>query len=269
MWRVLRILPAVPLALFGVAASAATPERTVAEIGAALAAAYPDHIERVDGTDILWRDGARTPIDDGEPAKPFDTWLARPSLRDVFRYPYVAGASAVPPGPDVDPGRARPAVLFDKMYGRCQGPATGASTADVVWLPTKAGQKLRVTTVNGVDRRLAAVSAELDKLPTTFDVFLKPSAGTINCRPIAGTNRPSAHGYGIAIDIAVARADYWAWAKPAGGGVITYKNRVPIEIVQVFEAHGFIWGGKWHHYDTMHFEYRPELLPPLAPLPSK
>jgi hypothetical protein len=32
--------------------------------------------------------------------------------------------------------------------------------------------------------------------------------------------------------------------------------------VEVFERHGFIWGGKWNHYDTMHFEYRPELLPP-------
>ena len=30
----------------------------------------------------------------------------------------------------------------------------------------------------------------------------------------------------------------------------------------IFERHGFIWGGKWHHYDTMHFEYRPELLHP-------
>lgn len=26
------------------------------------------------------------------------------------------------------------------------------------------------------------------------------------------------------------------------------------------EKHGFIWGGCWYHYDTMHFEYRPELL---------
>ena len=26
------------------------------------------------------------------------------------------------------------------------------------------------------------------------------------------------------------------------------------------EAEGFIWGGRWYHYDTMHFEYRPELL---------
>jgi hypothetical protein len=39
-----------------------------------------------------------------------------------------------------------------------------------------------------------------------------------------------------------------------------YRNRFPYEIVAIFERHGFIWGGKWGHFDTMHFEYRPELL---------
>jgi hypothetical protein len=33
-----------------------------------------------------------------------------------------------------------------------------------------------------------------------------------------------------------------------------------MEIVAIFERHGFIWGGRWSHFDTMHFEYRPELL---------
>jgi HSP20 family protein len=39
-----------------------------------------------------------------------------------------------------------------------------------------------------------------------------------------------------------------------------YRNRMPQEIVSIFERQGFIWGGKWNHFDTMHFEYRPELL---------
>ena len=43
--------------------------------------------------------------------------------------------------------------------------------------------------------------------------------------------------------------------------VCSYKNRMPLEIVEAFEHEGFIWGGQWAHYDTMHFEYRPELLP--------
>ena len=38
------------------------------------------------------------------------------------------------------------------------------------------------------------------------------------------------------------------------------RNLIPHAVVEIFERHGFIWGGKWFHYDTMHFEYRPELL---------
>ena len=38
-------------------------------------------------------------------------------------------------------------------------------------------------------------------------------------------------------------------------------NRIPPDIVAAFERHGFIWGGRWMHFDTMHFEFRPELLP--------
>jgi D-alanyl-D-alanine carboxypeptidase len=30
--------------------------------------------------------------------------------------------------------------------------------------------------------------------------------------------------------------------------------------VRIFEKQGFVWGGYWYHFDTMHFEYRPELL---------
>jgi peptidoglycan LD-endopeptidase CwlK len=41
--------------------------------------------------------------------------------------------------------------------------------------------------------------------------------------------------------------------------VLEYSNSIPRQIVLVFEKYGFIWGGKWYHYDTMHFEYRPEL----------
>jgi hypothetical protein len=31
-------------------------------------------------------------------------------------------------------------------------------------------------------------------------------------------------------------------------------------VIRIFESFGFIWGGKWRYYDTMHFEYRPEIL---------
>jgi hypothetical protein len=87
--------------------------------------------------------------------------------------------------------------------------------------------------------------------------WLAKLGGTVNARNIAGTDRPSAHSWGIAIDLAPDLSDYWRWRH---GAAISWRNRMPQAIVDAFEAEGFIWGGRWYHYDTMHFEYRPELL---------
>ena len=237
---------------------------------AALVAAYPDAIEKIDGGDLVWRDGARMTLDDGRKVKTHDEWLADPDIEDMLHQPYpVAGTGLAVPAQDSDPGRARNAAFFDKMYGDCRKGEVKAKLETITWLPASARQKLQVTSVNGAAKRLEAISRELENLPSRFHKFLAPAGGTYNCRVIAGTDRTSAHGWGIAIDIAVAQSDYWRWA-PGGGkasGKIAYRNRIPLEIVEIFERHGFIWGGRWYHYDTMHFEYRPELLPPLAPLP--
>lgn len=235
------------------------PVRAEETAAARLLRAYPDQLQRVDGNDLVWRDGTRMPVDDGKGSKTFDQWLATPDLKDMFRLPYPVGDAPPPATSETDPGRARNHAFFAKMYGDCSKGEVARRLVEVVWLPSKAGQRLRITSVNGVAERLRLVSAALDKLPASFDVYLKPSEGTYNCRPIAGSSQPSAHGYGIAIDIATKNAHYWRWSK---GG---YRNRIPIEIVKVFEAHGFIWGGKWGHFDTMHFEYRPELLPQPKP----
>jgi hypothetical protein len=225
-----------------------------------LLAAYPQHLERIDGPTLVWRDGTRMPLDDGKGAKSFDDWLENPDIEDMLAVPYPAGAPADPPPKDVDPGRARNAAFFNKIYGDCRKGEVDRNLTTVVWLPRKSGQRLRVSKVDGVARAFEAVSRELDELPERFDVYLFPSAGTYNCRPIAGTDRLSAHGHGIAIDIALKHADYWRNAKPGKDGAYAYKNEIPLEIVRIFEKHGFIWGGRWHHYDTMHFEYRPELV---------
>ena len=62
-----------------------------------------------------------------------------------------------------------------------------------------------------------------------------------------------------AIDINDRQADYWEFLKSAGSQ-FTWRNRVPGAIGEIFERHGFIWGAKWFHVDSMHFEYRPELI---------
>ncbi|MEQ1717267.1 MAG: M15 family metallopeptidase [Hyphomicrobium sp.] len=224
---------------------------------------YPGIITAVSGNTVHFADGSTLPLDDGRGEKPFADWLAIPDIEDMFKLPYPPGDAAAPPPPQFDPGRARNEAFFTKVYGDCRKGEVETSLVDVIWLPKKSGQRLKATRINGVAAALQAVSDQLDALPAAFDTDLFPAAGTYNCRAIAGTASLSAHGLGIAIDIALKRAHYWRWEKKGIDGAIGYRNALPMEIVRIFERHGFIWGGKWSHFDTMHFEYRPELLTPF------
>jgi len=225
----------------------------------ALVRAYPDSLAGYDSTDLIWRDGTRMPLSDGRPARSFAEMLRHGSLLDQLRLPYPAGMTAAMPGPDDDPGRIRNRAFFDKMYGDCWSGEVAPRLVPVVWLPRSWGHTIRITSVNGVAERLAAVSEELDALPSAVTRYAYPPAGTYNCRTVAGTGEPSMHSWGAAIDINAAHADYWLWHRSEASEAGPLKW-IPPEIVAAFERHGFIWGGKWSHYDTMHFEYRPELL---------
>ena len=224
--------------------------------------AYPEHLDRIDGNALVWKDGTRMTIDDGKTGKSLEQMLGHPDIDDMMAIPYRAGDAAKPPAPGRDPGRVRHTAFFTKMYGDCAKGAVSPHLTDITWLAGSAPQKLKVTRVNGVAAKLQAVSKELDALPAALRRHLTPAAGTYVCRPIAGTDRTSPHGLGIAIDIAVATSDYWRWSRTGPSGRPVWRNRIPMEIVEIFERHGFIWGGRWFHYDTMHFEYRPELLAP-------
>ncbi len=205
--------------------------------------AYPEFLAGFDGQNLIWRDGTRMIVDDGSPV----------SLVDQMRLPYPTGTLPTPPL--TDPGRIRNPAFFDKMYGDCRHGDVTSQLAQIVWLPRSWGHVISITRVNGIDRQLAAVSNELDSLPPAEKKYLYPLGGTYTCRVVTDTRQTSMHAWGAAIDINVAFSDYWLWRKGAD-----YENRIPPDIVATFERHGFIWGGKWAHYDTMHFEYRPELL---------
>ncbi len=227
-----------------------------------IVSAYPDLFSAIEGNDLVWRDGTRMPLSDGIVDKDFETTLDHPDIDDMFAIPYVAGPLAGEPDVNEDPGRIRYEPLFTKMYGDCEKGEVQPRLRKVSWLKGS----VAFTTENGAADALERVVADLRKLPPPMTKYLVPSAGTYNCRLIAGTDRRSMHAYAAAIDISTAHSDYWQWAKPAAG-LYPYRNRIPFEIVSVFERHGFIWGGKWYHYDTMHFEYRPEMLPGRSPIP--
>ena len=224
-----------------------------------LAKAYPDFINGIDGTELILRDGERMAFDDGVRGKEYETLLNSPSIRDMFYAQYPLGSHTTPPAKNIDPGRVRNELFFDKMYGDCTKGGVKPNLTSITWLPKKWGKPVSVTRVNGVDRQLGKVSQDLDALPARFDKYLS-SSGTFNCRMIAGTKRKSNHGSASAIDINAKYGSYWRWDKPDSKGLYRWTNKIPMEIVEIFEAHGFIWGGKWYHYDTLHFEYRPELI---------
>ncbi len=196
-------------------------------------------------------DGTLLPLDDGR-KKSFDDKLDAPDVEDVFSIPYRPGPIRPVTTPDDDPGRIRIPRLFEVAY-----PPGGLVRIDFL------GQKLTVhRKVAPAFARVAARLGRALRADPGLGPFLEHLGGTYNPRKIAGTDRPSAHSYGISIDINVARSHYWR--SRARGTPILWRNQIPQAIVDAFEAEGFIWGGRWYHYDTMHFEYRPELLDPAC-----
>ena len=87
-------------------------------------------------------------------------------------------------------------------------------------------------------------------------------------RNIAASQSRSYHSYGIALDLHPRslgnRQTYWLWTSQQREDWcnVPYNKRYhpPESVISAFETYGFIWGGKWLHFDTMHFEYRPEVL---------
>ena len=234
-------------------------EKTIPEEVKRLLMAYPDQIISFDNNHLVFCNGSRLLFDDAK-QKSEEELIENPDIQDMFAYSYTKGKVEKAPAKYHNPGRIRNEEFFKKMYGKNSMEVTKNLTT-IVWCPKLVGQKIQITKINGVAQQLAAVSAELDEHPEWKD-YLYP-VSTFNWRTIRGANnRLSPHSFGIAIDLNTKYSNYWQWdCKCTTENVdLTYKNKLPQGIIDIFEKHGFIWGGKWYHYDTMHFEYRPELL---------
>ncbi len=227
----------------------------------ALAAAYGQFIRKVvvnrpDQFSLLMVNGHLILYDDQKSKTPEER-LAQPDLEDMLAQPYVPGKPIQLPQPQADPGRCRVAAFFEAVYGATPGEVQ----ANLVAVPF-CGTTVRFQGKNGAAAALAKVGERLSWLlanKPSLRAYVLPLQGTYNYRRIAGTDRLSAHAWGIAIDLH--RGTYWRWGKILAPLELRgLQQSYPLEIIQAFEAEGFIWGGKWYHYDTMHFEYRPELL---------
>ena len=220
-----------------------------------LVQSYPDHVTRVENNHLIMTDGTKIIIDDGQ-EKTHQQKLSDPDIEDMLSQNYSLnscyhGATET----NFDPGRIRVDAFFRSVYGT-SSQAVSEVIVPVNWF----GQGVRVTRIKGVNNALKKVAGDLIQLDPNLRKYFAVTAGTFNWRQISGTNRMSVHSFAAAIDINVEYGDYWRWAGGKPGNVPNYKNQIPMEVVEIFERHGFIWGGKWYHFDTIHFEYRPELI---------
>lgn len=221
---------------------------------------YGDLISSADETSIILKDGTVFPYRTTASKTSWDDKINHADLATQVEQHYDEGGNQTPPPYLFDPGRLRYQPFFQALYGKDKKEIE-KNLVTIVWPTLKGSVKLPVNKVGGVDKKLLRIAHEIAKLPKADRIWAE-GATTYCYRVIQDTDRLSMHSYGIAIDLAPTKTQYWKDEAPSETAHIGYKNTMPMSIVKIFEKHGFIWGGRWYHYDTMHFEYRPELLAP-------
>ncbi len=269
------------LSLLDISAFASSPCDQIAQLYASCGKKYD-----YDGHAFYFKlkEGPRTALcDDGRKLDYYDR-MDDMDVASIFSIPYTGGATSRPEvRQNWDPGRLLNEDLLKSVYGSNEA-AARANLVKVSFL----NQTLSFSSQLGAAAALSHAGLQLQAL-TKIDQdaakFLAPffsakynlKGNTFFWRVVHGTPRLSAHSFGAAIDLLTGVGPmYWLWdemknhPKQAAQGEQAYRHThfippgPPIfnqKVVDVMEANGFIWGGKWNHYDTMHFEYRPELFP--------
>lgn len=87
-------------------------------------------------------------------------------------------------------------------------------------------------------------------------------------KKVNGSDNASYHSYGLALDLVPVSYDRkhanWKWSTAFTDEwhLIPLDRRwsPPQKVIDAFERNGFVWGGKWSHFDAIHFEYAPEII---------
>lgn len=198
-------------------------------------------------------DGTSIPYDDGKPKTVYERF-EHPDVEDLYELTYPTGPIRPITEVDFDPGRIRIDALLLATYGK------SARDVESSLVTVRLGGKAFGVHEKIAEplRRVAARLGVAMKADKSLARFFESPGGTFNWRRIAGSDQLSMHAWAIAIDLDTTRSNYWRNERQ--DRPLTWKNEYPQAIVDAFEAEGFAWGGRWYHFDTMHFEYRPELL---------
>lgn len=222
--------------------------------------AYPEYILGIeqgeDGDVYIVMKSERRILYDDRRVKTAAEKIANADIQDMLEQVYPLNDIKKLLEEDRDPGRARVYALLKVVYGGSKVKVE----SNLVNVKTFRGY-YQFNRNNGASEAFQKAFNELITLSQnnhSAGAAIFPTSGTFNYRNIAGTNLLSPHSFGIAIDLTRDKRDYWKWASRKEGEerLSTY----PREIVTIFEKFNFIWGGKWGHFDILHFEYRPEII---------
>lgn len=236
---------------------------------------------RGDGIEFQTRSQRQTVACDDRQKLSFYERMERPDILSILKIPYALGIIPLPEiRKNYDPGRIRAEILLKAIYGENEGEVR-KNLVPVSFLGQTVRFQKRLGAAAALERTGKELEEEANRDPA-LKTFLLPflqkkkdlSLMTFHWRTVAGTTRLSTHSFGTGIDLLTDLPNqYWLWdekrknPEKAKLGEVAYKNDHFIpqaapyfheKAVMIFEKNGFIWGGKWNHYDTMHFEYRPE-----------
>ena len=276
------ILGALAGFLFAESGSTVAVRRTPEAVLSAFLYAYPDKIGKVskDGDEwtieigssvFLWSEGRFLP----------EHLSASPG--GYTAYPFYSYPVTLPP--IVEPSPEEKRRIEERVNNRNENPPLRhPGIYNAIWRvedETTAWNQSKTTFIFGhklmIHRdllgKLAAIEEELttraagDRVLRAYIASIRSVEG-YSWRRIADTSSLSYHSYGAAVDFLPkstgGKGIYWLWWKEfdADWYLLPYEERLmpPESFIETFEKHGFIWGGKWLYYDTIHFEYRPEIL---------
>lgn len=216
---------------------------------------YYPQVVSISDNQVLLKNGNSFVWDDGK-RKDYDEMILSPDMNDAFTYPYPFSGNVT--NRNEDTSRIRHLGFYKAIYGENEEEVK-EHLVQVPWFKEYFNESfIVVTSANGVDKAFERVIQRLSNIQQAYYQFLSDQ-DAFYWRTIADSPNLSPHSFGIALDINTQFSKYWLWDKKERNEY-QYENQIPLEIVRAFEEEGFIWGGRWWHYDTMHFEYRPEII---------
>lgn len=202
---------------------------------------------------LVFKSGRKLIYDDKK-IKNYQQKLHNPDLEDTMAQIYPLYPINDLMTDDYSPGRIRSYKLLYEIYGKNE-----KEIYKNIKQICSQGNRCLFTKKNNGYKYLNYALNEIKRTKDSKSInLISPINGTYCYRAISGTNRLSPHSFGIAIDVKKHNNDYWKWATREEG--LARLRQFPQNVVTAFENNYFIWGGKWSHFDILHFEYRPELI---------